>query len=183
MRPVTGHTHRLCVALATAAISLALVPAAHACQNADAVPSEASEGRLVRSTLCLVNGERGKRRMRKLRLNNRLSQAARRHAGDMVRRDYFSHDSANGLSFVDRIKRTGYLESAQSWAVGENLAWGAGERSTPRSRVRAWMASPGHRANILNRRFREVGIGIVFGAPSGSWDDSATYATEFGIRG
>ena len=177
------NRHRILALAASAAISLAAAPAAQACQNADAVPSQANEAQLVRSTLCLLNGERGKRRMKKFRLNGRLSHAARLHAGDMVRRDYFSHDSTSGESFVDRIRETGYLRSASSWYVGENLAWGAGERSTPRSQLRAWMNSPGHRANILNRRFREVGIGVVFGAPEGSYDESATYATEFGLRG
>ena len=177
------NRHRLLALAAGAAISLAAAPAAQACQYADAVPSEATGSQLVRGTLCLLNGERGKRRMKKLRLNGRLSEAATRHASDMVRRDYFSHDSANGQSFVDRIKRTGYLQSASSWYVGENLAWGAGERSTARSQLRAWMNSPGHRANILNRRFREVGIGIALGAPEGRWDEAATYATEFGLRG
>ena len=177
------NRHRLLALAAGSAIALGAAPAAQACPNADAVSSEASESQLVRSTLCLLNSERGKRRMRKLRLNGRLSEAARRHAGDMVRRDYFSHDSANGQSFVDRIRLTGYLQSADSWYVGENLAWGAGERSTPRSQLTAWMNSPGHRANILNRRFREVGIGIAQGAPECAWGDAATYATEFGQRG
>jgi uncharacterized protein YkwD len=44
------------------------------------------------------------------------------------------------------------------------------------------MNSPGHRANILERRYREVGIGVATGAPRGSWDAAATYATEFGFR-
>ena len=174
--------HRLLALAAGAALALGAAPAAQACPHADAVPSEATGSQLARGTHCLLNGERTKRRMRKLRLNGRLSVAATRHAGDMVRRDYFSHDSVNGQSFVDRIKRTGYLQSASSWYVGENLAWGAGERSTPRSQLRAWMNSPGHRANILNRRFREVGIGIAVGAPQGRWDEAATYATEFGRR-
>ena len=177
------NRNRLLALAASAAISLAAAPAAQACQNADAGPSQATAPQLVRSTLCLLNGERSKRRMKRLRLNGRLSVAATRHASDMVRRDYFSHDSTSGKSFVDRIKLTGYLRSASSWYVGENLAWGAGERSTPRSQLHAWMNSPGHRANIVNRRFREVGIGIAVGAPEGSYDEAATYATEFGIRG
>jgi uncharacterized protein YkwD len=46
--------------------------------------------------------------------------------------------------------------------------------------VRAWMDSPGHRTNILNRRFRDIGIGIVVGTPSGP--GGATYTTDFGTR-
>ena len=134
------------------------------------------------STICLVNAERTERGLRPLRLNHRLAVAARGHARDMVRRDYFSHDSFSGASFVDRIRHNGYLRGRRAWVVGENLAWGAGNRSTPASIVRAWMNSPGHRANILQRRFREVGIGLAMGAPTGSFDTAATYATDFGAR-
>ena len=44
------------------------------------------------------------------------------------------------------------------------------------------MGSPPHRANILNRRFREIGIGVVLGAPQPGTDHAATYATSFGTR-
>ena len=101
-----------------------------------------------------MNAERAKHGMRPLRINRRLSDAAHRHARDMVRRDYFSHDSLAGASFVDRIRRTGYLRGPRAWIVGENLAWGSGNRSHAAAIVRAWMKSPGHRANILQRRFR-----------------------------
>ena len=176
------NRHRVLALAASAAISLAAAPAAQACQNADSVPSEATAPQLVRSTLCLLNGERSKRHMKRLRLNGHLSEAATHHASDMVRREYFSHDSTNGQSFVDRIKRTGYLQSASSWYVGENLAWGANERSTPRSQLRAWMNSPGHRANILNRRFREIGLGLALGAPEPGHRNAATYVNDFGAR-
>ena len=74
------------------------------------------------------------------------------------------------------------MRGARSWTVGENLAWGSGTRSTPREIVNAWMKSPGHRANILQRRFREIGIGVVFEAPHGSSSTAATYTTTFGAR-
>jgi uncharacterized protein YkwD len=59
-----------------------------------------------------------------------------------------------------------------------------GDAATPATIVRAWMHSPGHRANILNRRFREIGIGVASGAPvrDGAAKSGATYATEFGLR-
>ena len=102
-----------------------------ACEAAHARVGEASENQLLRATLCLLNGERSRRDLPRLRLNDRLSEAADRHSRDMVRNRYFSHDSLNGASFVDRIRRTGYLRSARSWSVGENLAWGSGNRGTP----------------------------------------------------
>jgi uncharacterized protein YkwD len=97
----------------------------------------------------------------------------------MVRRHYFSHVSLSGSTFLQRIKRTGYLRRARSWSAGENIAWGSGGYATPRSIVRAWMNSPPHRENILNGRFREIGLGVARGAPRGG---GATYVNEFGYR-
>ena len=96
----------------------------------------------------------------------------------MVKRNYFAHVSKSGTDFVTRLTRTGYLRGARAWTVGENLAWGSGKRSTPREIVAAWMNSPGHRANILQRRFREIGIGVVFGAPRRASSTAATYTTD-----
>jgi uncharacterized protein YkwD len=118
-----------------------------------------------------------------LKLDKRLSKAARSHAGDMARRNYFSHDTLGGGSFVDRIRRAGYLRGARRWALGENLAWGTRSHSTPRVMARMWMNSPGHRANILSASFREIGIGVAYDAPvPGGGRPAATYATTFGMR-
>jgi uncharacterized protein YkwD len=171
-------------ALSASVLALAGAPAASAatCGSTSAMPGQVSNAAMANSTLCLVNAERTQRHLHKLKLNRRLSRAAGGHAGDMVRQDYFSHDSLNGASFVDRIRRTGYLGGPRAWIVGENLAWGSGDRSTPAAIVRAWMNSPGHRANILQRRFREIGIGLAIGAPENPEGPAATYATDFGAR-
>ena len=86
----------------------------------------------------------------------------------MARGRFFSHTSPGGATFVDRIRGTGYLAGARSWAIGENIAYGSGSRSSPRSIGRAWMNSPGHRANILSSNYREIGIGLAIGTPVGS---------------
>ena len=156
--------------------------AQEACEAASARIGEASESELVGATLCLLNGERSRRGLPRLRLNDRLSDAANRHSSDMVRRGYFAHDSLTGASFVDRIRRTGYLRSVRAWSVGENLAWGSGNRGTPEQILREWMNSPGHRANILTTRFREIGIGVAAGAPRRVGLPAATYTTDFGAR-
>ena len=75
-----------------------------------------------------------------------------------------------------------YVKPGQGWTLGENLAWGSYQLATPKSIVRSWMNSPGHRANILNGRFREIGIGVVDGAPVPGTSHAATYATSFGTR-
>jgi uncharacterized protein YkwD len=181
-----GTAKRLsCLVLAFFATALVTAPgamAANACESASAAPSAVDQRIVVRSTLCVLNAERERYGLRPLRLNKRLSRASRRHARDMARRNYFSHDSVGGASFVDRIRRTGYLSDVRSWTVGENIAWGSHSLATPRSIGRAWMNSPGHRANILSRQFREIGIGVAYGAPVGGGGEAATYATDFGAR-
>lgn len=173
-------------AIALAAVALAAPTAALAaparCTEVNVKPGNASEAVLSKSTVCLLNRERARREMRPLRVNRRLSRAALSHTLDMVNRRYFEHVSQAGLDVVDRLTSTGYLGRVRSWLVGENLAWGTGARSTPRETVIAWMNSPGHRRNILNRRFREIGIGVVFHAPTNNAPVAATYTTTFGYR-
>src|SRR5918997_1630092 len=172
-----------CLAILVALAALVLAApasamAAGACVRASSTPAKVAKPAIVRATLCVLNAERARHRLRPLRLNRRLSKAARRHARDMARRKYFSHDSLGGGSFVDRIRRAGYLRGARTWFVGENLAWGSHERSAPRAITRMWMNSPGHRANILSRSFNEVGIGLAYGAPVHVGEAAAaTYAT------
>jgi uncharacterized protein YkwD len=178
-----------CVAILVCLSALALTAPATAmgagtCARASATPAKAAKPTMVRATLCMLNAERARYRLRPLRLNRRLSKAARRHARDMVVRKYFSHDSLGGGSFVDRIRRAGYLHGARRWSVGENLAWGTHGRSSPRAITRMWMASPGHRANVLSPSFREIGIGVAYSAPvSRGGGPAATYATDFGSKG
>jgi uncharacterized protein YkwD len=99
----------------------------------------------------------------------------------MVTRSYFAHTAPGGDSFVDRILGARYAGKDDGWVLGENLAWGEGSFGTPAGIVEAWMASPEHRANILKRAYREVGIGIVVGVPSDR-GAGATYTADFGVR-
>jgi uncharacterized protein YkwD len=159
-------------ALAVLLFSVPSASAAGACDAANASASQASKRALVRATLCVLNAERARHNLRPLRLNRKLSRAAQRHSRSMARKRFFSHTSPSGASFVDRIRSTGYLSGARSWAVGENIAYGSGSRSTPRSIGNAWMNSPPHRANILS--------GIASGTPVGQ--GGGTYTTDFGRR-
>ena len=173
---------RLSLALAAAlTVTLAAAPpASSACSGAGDSPEHATKRALVRATLCVLNARRARHELRPLRLNRKLGSAARRHSRAMVREHFFSHTSPEGSTFVDRIRASGYLSGARSWSVGENIAWGSGSRSTPRSIARSWMNSPGHRANILSRSFRHIGIGIASGSPVGT--GGGTYTTDFGRR-
>jgi uncharacterized protein YkwD len=185
MRSACLHIHTAVLA-ALCALACACAPVAAAkpaaCQSASAVPSDTGKQAIVRATLCVLNAERAKQDQPPLKLNSRLSKAAQGHARDMARKDYFSHDSLSGATFVDRVKRTGYLSGAGTWTVGENIAWATGKLASPRAIVQSWMASAGHRANILSGSFREIGIGVAHDAPVADASPGGTYATDFGAR-
>ncbi|HYH59551.1 MAG TPA: CAP domain-containing protein [Thermoleophilaceae bacterium] len=170
---------------AMALLMSAVAPATAAvkpCKDRLAHPADTGSKAIKQATLCLLNKRRKAHGRRALRGNQRLAKAARIHAADMVQRKYFSHTAPGGVSFVDRIMRQDYVNPGQGWTLGENIAWGSYGLATPKSIVRSWMHSPGHRANILNPRFREIGIGVVRGAPQSGTGNAATYATSFGTR-
>jgi uncharacterized protein YkwD len=89
-----------------------------------------------------------------LRWNDRLAAAAMAHSEDMAKRDYFSHDSPEGMGYAQRVRRAGYAYRAS----GENIA--AGQR-TPQAAVAAWIASPPHCQNLMRREFTEMGAGYA----------------------
>jgi uncharacterized protein YkwD len=143
------------------------------------VRSAALEG----SLLHLLNQQRAKRGLRALRRSTALDRAAGWQSRDMVNRRYFDHKRPGGPSLSQRIRRSGYLSGARGWSLGENIAWGEGSYSTPRSLVSAWMESSGHRANILRRRYEHIGIGIASGTPEGrGGGEAVTVTTDFGAR-
>jgi uncharacterized protein YkwD len=155
---------------------------AQQCANIDVVPTEGNLDDVRAAVLCLHNRDRSARGLPSLRENAKLRAAAADHSGDMVARQYFSHDAPDGDDMVDRVLRTGYARGAGYWSLGENIAYGTDELATAARIHRAWMRSPGHRANILRRRFREIGIGIALGAPIAHGLTGATYTADFGLR-
>jgi uncharacterized protein YkwD len=163
------------IAALSAAAALAVPSSAAACAHANQNPNDISLGQANQATLCLLNKERRKRGIRKLRDNSRLNLASQRHANDMSRRHYFEHGD-----FVGRIKNARYLKGARGYTLGENIAWGSYDYATPANIVDGWMHSPGHRANILNPGFHEIGLGVARGAPVGGQDRGGTYVTDFG---
>ena len=128
-------------------------------------------------TLQLHNETRVSRGLRPLCVNYALTRAARAHSQEMMNRDYMSHNSYNGENAGARLRRFGY-----NWSTyGENVSWGSGRLGSAGARFNAWMNSPGHRANILASRFREVGIGTATGNFKGN-TGSVTYTVDFGTR-
>jgi hypothetical protein len=99
----------------------------------------------------------------------------------MVEHRYFAHEGRDGSQPAERIRDSGYLSAGGQWRIGENLAWGTGELATPKAIMAAWMASAGHRANILQPAYREIGFGVLAGNPASSDNGGATFVTEFGF--
>ncbi|HEY3782672.1 MAG TPA: CAP domain-containing protein [Fimbriimonadaceae bacterium] len=121
----------------------------------------------------LTNRERAKAGLGPLALADRLSNSAEWKAEDMADRNYFDHADGNGRDFVDRADQYGYGD----WTyLGENIA--AGQR-TPEEVVAEWMASPGHRKNILKPQFKEIGLGYA-DDPHSSY--KRYWVQEFGTR-
>jgi uncharacterized protein YkwD len=152
------------------------------CANANVAPSAGNLPTVRAAVLCLHNRERSARGLAPLREHRRLRKAAESHASDMVAGGYFSHDAPSGEDMVDRILGTGYARGA-GWSLGENIGYGTGPLATAAQIHRAWMRSPGHKANIVKAQFREIGVGIALGAPVDAQGlAGATYTADFGVR-
>jgi uncharacterized protein YkwD len=150
------------------------------CRDTEAVPTQDNEPAIRAAILCLHNKLRAERGLPLLREDLRLRKAATGHSADMVSRGYFEHTTPAGVTMVSRIMAARYASRNVGWSLGENLAWGTGSLATPRAIMKAWMDSPSHRANVVKRAYREIGIGVVTGVPSNG-RSGATYTADFGV--
>jgi uncharacterized protein YkwD len=107
--------------------------------------------------LTVMNQVRVSHGLRPFRTDARLEGAARNHSRSMLRTGRFTHGA-----FTTRIRRAG----VRAPRIGENLAWSSGLASA-RAIVQMWLASPGHRANLLRPGYRIVGIGAITGTFNG----------------
>ena len=108
------------------------------------------------AALAAINAERADNRRNALTYDTRLEAVARAHGQDMARNNFFAHSGSDGSDIAKRLKRGGYR-----WCfAAENIAVGQRNLGTV---MAAWMASPGHRRNILNRKAQQVGLARVSG--------------------
>ena len=138
---------------------------------------------LERAVLAELNGIRRANGLVPLRSSSLLGAAADAHSQAMGRLGFFAHESRDGSSFVDRVRRY-YRPQAGTWSVGENLLWSTRGIDARRA-VAMWMQSPGHRQNILTAEWREIGLGAVTvpGAPGVYGGlDVVIITTDFGVR-
>jgi uncharacterized protein YkwD len=134
--------------------------------------------------LAQVNTVRRARGLRALTISRGLSAAAAYHSRQMVQHGFFEHESRGGGPFWKRVERFYGSGGFRAWEVGENLAYGSPDLS-PAATVRMWMNSPGHRENLLSRRWREIGLGVLHvGAAGGEYGGSpvTVVTADFGYR-
>ncbi|MER5208025.1 CAP domain-containing protein [Streptomyces sp. NPDC002825] len=160
--PATGTTATAATAPEQPAKAAAAVP------DRPAATAEKA-ARYVRDVVELANTEREKAGCGPLRSEGRLRAAAQGHADDMAARGYYEHQNPEGRDAGDRITGAGYTWS--TW--GENIHRGP---KTPARAMADWMDSPGHRANILNCSFKDIGVGVTLAA-NGPW-----WVQDFGAR-
>lgn len=154
---------------------------ARPCPNQNVTPITAGEEAAREAMYCLINERRAEAGREKLTRSDSLAKAANQFAAEMVEEQFFSHVTPEGADLTDRARQSGYLRGYQVWALGENIGWGSGVLGSPRQMMDALMKSPGHRRNILSRRYRNLGVGVSTGIPLGG-RFGATYVQEFGKR-
>lgn len=154
------------------------------CENTGLTPEPSNLGLVRAAVVCLVNHVRAQNGETPLRLSAPLTAAAEGHSRELVSVNYFAHVSPAGETPVGRIREMGYIPGPSvGYVIGENLAWGTYSLSTPAAIVAAWVASPGHLANILESQYSETGVGVTPQVPSALAGGAAgaTYAQEFGV--
>lgn len=128
------------------------VPAENTADNTQ--ESTVKSGSYEQQVADLVNKYRAENGLQPLTLNTKLSQVARMKSQDMKDKGYFSHTSPTYGSPFDMMKQFGISYRT----AGENIAMG---QRTPEAVMQAWMNSDGHRANILNASYTQIGVGYV----------------------
>ncbi|MGI8728694.1 MAG: CAP domain-containing protein [Solirubrobacteraceae bacterium] len=148
------------------------------CSGANRIPAPGELKQARTATLCLLNRERAERGLPPLIEDARLTRASQLHSDDMGERDFYAHETPDGVGPSVRVYAQGLSDDATT--VAENIHWNTGHRATPKQIVRDWMDSPGHRENILRTEVTHVGVGIGFDAPEpGRRGRSRVYTTDF----
>jgi uncharacterized protein YkwD len=181
---ITGALLVSALTLVTASVVKVNVASAKGgkCAWAKRGPRSVSRKQARRAVVCEINKKRRNHGLRRVRAKSALRKAGKRHSKYMQRRGCFAHQCPGEKDLVARIHDTSYLPCNCSWRVGETLGWGDKGEGTPRAIVKAWMQSSPHRQVLLDRRLKNVGVGLVWGSPSNPRSRAATYTADFGYR-
>jgi uncharacterized protein YkwD len=131
-----------------------------------------------------LNATRRANGLRPLARSGRLGVAAITHSHEMIDGGFFAHDTPGGDSFARRLKRFYPPSGYRTWSGAENII-SSSEAMDAAAAIRAWLDSPPHRANMLNPRWREVGIGSLQAASAGGvFGGKPTWVVtmDFGLR-
>jgi uncharacterized protein YkwD len=178
---------RAALALATVVIAAGSsvpalpVAAAHRARTDNAVTAMPS---LEAQIIARINAARAQRGLGRLRLSLRLRSAADVHSGEMMRRGYFSHDSADGSSPWKRLARFYSPAGYRRWQVGEALLWYSPGVDAAAA-VRDWLGSPEHRAILLAPSFDEIGVAALHAAAASGYfqgQEVTLITADFGMR-
>jgi len=147
------------------------------------MPRHLSHRHARKAVSCLLNRKRANHGLRHLKRNGSLKHAAQRHNHYMKGHRCFSHECPGERSVLSRLQAVDYITGGlRAWRYGENIAYGGRNLGTAKAIVRAWMHSPAHKRNILDPRFRQIGIGFNRGIPRKPHAHGAIYTTDFGMR-
>jgi uncharacterized protein YkwD len=171
--------------LAAAVIAAAvLAPSAAVAAPARSSGQVVAVASLEAGVLAEMNAVRRSHGLAPLRLSPALAAAARQHNQSMAGDGYFTHESADGSEFWKRVQTFYRQGKTHYWSVGENMLWSSPDIDA-RGALDMWMNSPPHRQNLLEPRWRDVGISAVhaIGAP-GTYEglDVTIVTADFGVR-
>jgi uncharacterized protein YkwD len=190
-----ARRRKLIVAAALSAVGLALVaamaidarPGAGAvaaaergeCPHAGESAAQRTAKQLRKSIRCLINEERKGRGLERLDRDKGLQHVGTRHAEVMVETDCLAHQCQGEDDLETRLREADYFDDAEMWQFAENTGCGLSAEAM----VANWMGTKFHRVNILERRFREVGVGVVQERVKGRCERGyATFAVVLGWR-
>ena len=190
VRLVTRSLTVIAVAAALTGWAAAWVPTATAAEatlsgNAAARADRVRELPTLESRmLAAINNLRRSQGLVPLRPSRALAAVAHQQSASMAEHGFFAHASFNGIPFWQRVETKYPKPASGSWEVGENLVWGS-PRLSARRALELWLESPPHRKNLLQRGWRELGIGAVHAtAAPGVYDglDVTILTVDFGVR-
>jgi uncharacterized protein YkwD len=172
----------LSILAAVSAIYLAVPGTAQPARSRTSTTVELTS--LDQGVLQQLNAIRKLHNLAPLTIDPSLNRSASLHSDEMGLKGYFEHNSADGTLFWKRIQRFYPSGTYTYWSVGENLLWSSPDVD-PAHAMQLWMNSPEHRANILNPRWRQIGVSSVhLDAAPGTYQGLAVtiITTDFGVR-
>jgi uncharacterized protein YkwD len=154
------------------------VAAAAPCRGAATQPRPGRERTAIKAVLCLMNQLRRSARLKPLKWSPKLARAARAHTNDMIKRHFYAHEMPPGAALPSRLRKAKW----RGRGSGENLGLASLVLASPKGMLAAWLNSPPHRANILSRNWKAVGIAMQAKDPLGRLTGAGIYTVDFGTR-